>query len=97
VIGDDAAAAPRLVAPRSRPVLRSTAQNVPHPTVARSYARFVLGLALDDLPPPVVARAALCDNAALAVSDERASRIVSDTTRLATLPHLTGLMESLTA
>jgi 2-methylcitrate dehydratase PrpD len=30
-----------------------------HPTVARCYARFVLGLSLDDLPAPVVTRAAL--------------------------------------
>lgn len=34
-------------------------------------------------------------NGALAVSDERASRIVSDVTRLATLPRLTSLMEEL--
>ncbi len=36
-------------------------------------------------------------NAAFAVSDERASLIVQDVTRLAALPHLTSLMESPTA
>ena len=35
-------------------------------------------------------------NAALAVQDEQASRIVSDVTRLASLPRLAGLMECLT-
>jgi 2-methylcitrate dehydratase PrpD len=30
---------------------------VPHPSVARRYARFVLGLALPEIPPPVVAKA----------------------------------------
>jgi 2-methylcitrate dehydratase PrpD len=30
---------------------------VPHPSVARRYARFVLGLALRGIPPPVVAKA----------------------------------------
>jgi len=32
---------------------------VPHPSVARRYARFVLGLALDQVPPPVAAKATL--------------------------------------
>ena len=32
---------------------------MPHPTVARCYARFILGLSLDDVPAPVVTRAAL--------------------------------------
>jgi 2-methylcitrate dehydratase PrpD len=32
---------------------------LPHPTVARCYARFVCGLSLDDLPAPVITRAAL--------------------------------------
>jgi 2-methylcitrate dehydratase PrpD len=31
---------------------------VPRPSVARRYARFVLGLALDQVPPPVAAKAA---------------------------------------
>jgi 2-methylcitrate dehydratase PrpD len=30
---------------------------VPHPSVARRYARFVLGLALEQVPPPVAAKA----------------------------------------